>query len=102
MKNYKLDIDLNVDGVYGLRSEKAKEIIIGMIKENFNDVEITYIDHNEISNLTSILFNFKAENLHEAKLGLLKLYVEDEFNMINDYEEAFETYVVNDAFEDYE
>ena len=38
MKNYKLDIDLNVDGVYGLRSEKAKEIIIGMIKENFNDV----------------------------------------------------------------
>ena len=103
MKEFELDIDLNVDGVYGLRSEKAKKIIIEMIEESFNDVDITYITHNEISNITSILFSLKAENLHDAKLALLKLYVgENEFEMIKDHKEAFEDYVVNDAFENYE
>lgn len=103
MLEYELDIDLNVDDVYGLKSYEIKRIIINIIKRNFSDVEINYITHNEISNVTSIIFNFKSKNLYEAKLSLLRLYVgENEFENIKDYEEAFEDYVVNDAFENYE
>lgn len=103
MLEYELDIDLNVDSVYGLKSYEIKRIIINIIKRNFSDVEINYITHNEISNVTSIFFNFKSKNLYEAKLSLLRLYVgENEFENIKDYEEAFECYVVNDAFENYE
>ena len=103
MLSFEFDIDLNVDDVYGLKTYEVKKIIIKMMENCFSDVEIIYFTHNEISNITSIYFSIKSKSLHEAKLGLLKLYVgENEFENIKDYEEAFEDYVVNDAFENYE
>lgn len=103
MTKFELDIDLNVDKVYGLPTSRAKRTIIEMLERCFGDVEVEYFTHNETTNVTSIFFNFEAEDLHEAKLGLLEFYIgEDAFDNIRDSEEAFEVHAVNDAFEYYE
>ena len=103
MERFELDIDLNVDNVYGLPTNRAKRTIIEMLERCFGDIEVEYFTHNETTNITSVFFFFEAENLYEAKLSLLEFYIgEDAFDNIKDSEEAFETYGVNDAFEDYE
>ena len=103
MKEFELDIDLKVDEVYGLPTSRVRRTIIEMIEKNFGDIEVDYFTHNETTNVTSILFLFKAKDLYEAKLRLLELYIgEDGFDKIKVFEEAFEAYAVNDAFEGYE